>query len=267
MRKYEKEINLANNPQKRAVPQVLPKDGEEMLFLAKTLCNAGYTEINLNLGCPYPMVTKRGKGAGLLPNPKEIEKILDAFFNKTRLKLSVKMRAGLISEDEIERVIPVLNQFPLSEIIVHPRIAKQLYAGQIAGSAFEFASNNTKHKLVYNGDIFSVEDFETLKSKFPQIDTWMLGRGILMNPFLPSEIKGQSFSNSEKHQKLVEFHGKIFESYSQTMDNQGNVLNKMKQFWIYFSYNFKDPRKVLKSIKKASSMSKYREAVAGIFRN
>lgn len=267
LKKYEKEILVQNNPQQAVIPQVLPKNENEILFFSKLLEDKGYKEINLNLGCPYPMVTNREKGAGLLPFPEKIEKILSAFYEKSTLRLSLKMRAGLISEKEIENLIPVLNRFPLTEVILHPRIAKQLYSGEILESAFQFAYHNLKHRLVFNGDIFSMEDFKKRSQKFPEIKNWMLGRGILMNPFFPSEIKGIYFSEAEKTEKLKEFHRIVLENYLETMDNEGNVINKMKQFWSYFSCQFSNPKKCFKGIKKAKSVSAYQAEVTNIFRN
>lgn len=257
LKKYMAEIAPENNPQKRVVPQVLVKDEKEIVFLAKMLYDFGFNEVNLNLGCPYPMVTRRGKGAGLLPKPDQIQKILDAFHRHSPLKLSVKMRAGLEDKKEIENVLPVLNDFPLTEIILHPRVAKQLYAGEIIETAFLFAEERTRHKLIYNGDIFSVSDFREKQAKFTQTPGWMLGRGILMNPFLPAEINGILFSPEEKRNKLIDFHQIIFENTQRKMDNSGNALNKMKVFWSYFSYNFQNQKKALKAIKKTNSLSVY----------
>lgn len=261
LKKYEKEILPENNPKNLVIPQVLTNSGEEIVFLSAFLKKHGHSEINLNLGCPYPMVTNRGMGAGLLPHPEKLYQMLSFFFGNSDLKLSVKIRAGLSSPKEIEQIIPVLNQFPLTEVIFHPRIAKQLYEGEIFDSAFEFAKTNLKHRLVYNGDIFSLATFNKQTQKFPDTDCWMLGRGVLMNPFLPAEIKGIEYSEAEKHNKLVAFHKYIFELYSEKMDNDGNVLNKMKQFWIYFSYNFAEQKKCFKLIKKAGSLSKYQSAI------
>jgi tRNA-dihydrouridine synthase B len=261
LRKYEKEVLHANNPQTRVIPQVLAASSDEILFLSNYLSALGYTEINLNLGCPYPMVTKRGMGSGLLPYPDKIEQILTAFFKNSDLKLSVKMRAGLASATEIEKVVPVLNQFPLSEVILHPRIAKQLYSGEIIESAFEFAAASLKHRLVYNGDLNTVDDYHRIYQKFGQTNCFMLGRGVLMNPFLPAQIKGFGLSETEKKEKLAEFHNLVFEEYLKVMDNPGNALNKMKQFWIYFSYNFPEQRKCFKLINKANGLNKYHVAV------
>lgn len=264
LKKCEKEILVQNNPQQVIIPQVLPKNEDEVLLLSKLLEDKGYKEINLNLGCPYPMVTNREKGAGLLPFPEKIEKILSVFFEKSTLRLSVKMRAGLFSEKEIEKVIPVLNRFPLTEVILHPRIAKQLYSGDVLESVFQYAYHTLKHKLVYNGDIFSTEDFIKRNQKFPEIRSWMLGRGILMNPFLPSEIKGINYAEVEKTEKLKEFHRLVLANYTEIMDNEGNVLNKMKQFWGYFCNNFPEQKKGFKNIKKANSLTKYNTEVSKI---
>ena len=263
--KYSREILPENNTQSRVVPQILAKDAAEFELLKNVLADQGYSEFNLNLGCPYPMVTNRGKGSGLLPFPDEIYKILDHFYSSAKGELSVKLRAGLKSADEIKDVIKVLNQFPLKEVILHARLAGQLYSGEIDEDAFSYTTENLKHKLVYNGDIFSKEDLISKQHKFPGIDTWMLGRGILMNPLLPHEIKGISFTANECADLLYTFHQTMLDRYLQVMDNEGNALNKMKQFWIYFAQCFPSPKKVMKHIKKVKVLNKYNSTVKSIF--
>ncbi|AHW59367.1 tRNA-U20a,U20b-dihydrouridine synthase [Draconibacterium orientale] len=263
--KYVREILPENNEQSRVVPQILAKDAAEFESLENVLAEHNYSELNLNLGCPYPMVTNRGKGSGLLPFPDEIDKILEHFYTQPKGELSVKLRAGYKTADEIKDVINVLNQFPLKEVILHARVAGQLYSGEIDENAFAYATQNLKHKLVYNGDIFSMEDFIAKQNKFPGIDTWMLGRGILMNPLLPHEIKGIQVSPQERFDWLNTFHQTMLKSYLEVMDNEGNALNKMKQFWIYFSWCFPNQRKLLKHIKKVKSLNKYGEIVKSAF--
>ena len=263
--KYVREILPENNEQSRVVPQILAKDAAEFELLENVLTDHGYSELNLNLGCPYPMVTNRGKGSGLLPFPDEIDKILEHFYTHSKGELSVKLRAGYKTADEIKDVINVLNQFPLKEVILHARVAGQLYSGEIDENAFAYATQNLKHKLVYNGDIFSKQDFLDKQNKFPGIDTWMLGRGILMNPLLVHEIKGIQVSPQERFDWLNTFHQTMLKSYLEVMDNEGNALNKMKQFWIYFSWCFPNQRKVLKHIKKVKSLNKYGEIVKSAF--
>lgn len=257
LKKHIREVLPENNMQSTVIPQVMAQNSEELLLMAKVLAGYGYEEINLNLGCPYPMVANRGRGAGLLPYPAKLQYMLNDYFEKSEMKLSVKMRAGLESPAEIEQLLPILNAFPLTEVILHPRIASQLYEGEVLESVFEKASDLCSHRLIYNGDIFSLEEFKAKNKKFSKTENWMIGRGILMNPFLPDEIRGMEITSEFKKEKLADFHQTLFERYTERMDNSGNTLNKMKQFWIYFSHLFPNQRKVLKRIKKANTVLKY----------
>jgi len=88
-----------------------------------------------------------------------------------------------------------------------------------------------------------------------------------MNPFLPAEITGIDYSPNEKLEKLGIFHQRVFELYSEKMDNAGNILNKMKQFWIYFSFVFPRQPKVFKIIKKTRDMAGLKKNVQVIFQS
>lgn len=262
---YVKEIEPDHNPKARVVPQVLVKDSKELLHAVKIIADKGYREVNLNVGCPYPMVTKRGKGAGLLPYPNKVEALLNDYYKNCNLDLSVKLRAGLNSSDEIENIVPVLNRYPLKEVILHPRTASQLYKGDICEGAFQYTSETLKHELIFNGDIIDVPNFNRRKEQFPLSKAWMIGRGILMNPFLPSEITGLKLSTEEKKVKLHNFHQLILQNYLSVMDNEGNALNKLKQFWFYFSFNFNNSPKAFKMIKKTKSLAKYKSVVSQLY--
>jgi tRNA-dihydrouridine synthase len=264
--KHLKDILPGHNSEQNIIPQILVKDCSETEILANLLADYGYQKVNLNLGCPYPMVTNRGKGSGLLPNPEKIDDILNFWFKNYNISLSVKLRVGLNAPTEIDKLIPVLNQYPLHEVILHPKTAKQLYSGNLYTDVFREVHQKLNHQLTFNGDIFSVSNFKERKKQFPQIKNWMLGRGILMNPFLPSEIKGAAINSNEKKEKLLAFHQLMLENYLQEMDNEGNAVNKMKQFWIYFSYNFQDQKKAFKQINKCKNLSKFKGESTQILR-
>lgn len=261
LKKHKTELLPENNLQERVVPQVLVSSAEEIIFLARFLEELGYREVNLNLGCPYPMATNKGMGAGLLPFPEKISEILTAFYAESHLKLSVKMRSGFNSFSEIEKVIPVLNGFPLSEVILHPRVAKQMYEDTTDERSVDFALKNLQHRLVYNGDIHSKNNYDQFTLKFPEIHYFMLGRGVLMNPFLAETIKNGEPDEKSKWNKLQLFHNLMLEEYLAVMDNPGNALNKMKQFWIWFCHSFKDQKKCLKRIEKSKTMNDFKQAV------
>lgn len=250
LRKYDREVFPENNNQKLVVPQILAGDEQEARVLMIHLKNYGYSAVNLNLGCPYPMVTNRGRGAALLQKPAKLAKILEAVFSDFGMMISVKLRAGLHRPDELEQIVPVLNEFPLSEVILHARTAKQLYKGALCDPALAFAAATLKHSLVFNGDVFSRDDFRRRAAQFPAVKHWMLGRGVLMNAFLPAQLQGTVFTEAEKRAKLQHFHALVWEAHLRNADNAGNALNKLKQFWQYFSHHFLNQGRVYKSIKK-----------------
>lgn len=244
------------------VPQIMAGNSADFVFLSKHLSSLGYKEINWNLGCPYPMVTRKGMGSGLLPQPEKIREILETALPQLNCSLSVKLRAGLESKEDIRNVIPVLNDFPLSEIIFHPRIAKQLYTGSPDWELFEEISRLTRNPIVYNGDLGNKETFSQANEKFKTVNRWMIGRGILNNPFLALEIKGSDLPGKEQRIAILEnFHEDILNSYTTLLSGQSHLITRMTKFWEFFSEIFPNPNKAYKRVKKAVNLSKYKIAV------
>lgn len=265
---YERDILPENNKLIEVIPQIMTNDAKEFLFVADYVKQLGYNELNWNLGCPYPMVTKRGMGAGLICDFVKIEQILQEVYEKCDITISMKMRMGYNNSNEILNTLPILEQFPLKNIAIHARIGKQLYKGGVDLDAFEKCIRNTTHKLYYNGDITSVKAFKELQERFPSINNWMIGRGLIADPFLPNMIKNNTLEYpTSKMQLFEDFHATIYNSYAEALSGQHHLLLKMTSFWEYFSTTFSDPRKTFKKIKKAKSIKAYDLAVREILTN
>lgn len=263
-----REVFPENNQSLPVVAQVLFSDGTELTELVSILKDYGYNEINLNLGCPYPMVTNKGRGAALLEKPEVLFEALQQLYSKnSQVRFSVKMRAGMTNDRDAEAIFEVLNQFPLEEVIFHPRTADLMYDGQANPQLFANAVSLVKHPLVYNGDIVSVAGFQELQAILPAQNSWMIGRGLLANPALGAQLKGDVFNPNELREKLRDFHDRIFDNYSSRLDGSGHVLMKMNQFWTYFCESFTNPHKAMKLVKKSTSLHKYNAAVSEIFRS
>jgi len=263
-----REVFPENNESLLVVPQVLFSDQAELFDLVSILVDYGYEEINLNLGCPYPMATNKGRGAAWLEKPDALSEILQQLFAKGfPARFSVKMRAGMNNDQDAKAVFGVLNQFPLEEIIFHPRTASQMYTGKANPLLFAEALSLVHHALVYNGDLFSEADLQELKILLPEQTGWMIGRGLLINPALTSQLKGEALVPKELRKKMKEFHDQLLEAYSSRLQGDSHIVMKMYQFWTYFSESFENPHKALKLVKKAGSLLKYNAAVVEIFRN
>ncbi|HBE04768.1 MAG TPA: hypothetical protein DC049_20160 [Spirochaetia bacterium] len=197
-----------------------------------------------------------------------MDRLLNDLFSKTRLKISVKMRIGLNSKNDWKALVPVLNRYPLSEVIIHGRTAAQMFKGEIDNGIFEEFSKQLNSPVCYNGNIFSLEQFQTLTEKFPLINRWLLGRGLISNPLLIKEIKtGVKTSENEIRSALELLHGRLFQINSMRLSGSSHILNKMKPYWEYFAATFPERKKGLKKILKSATLETYQQAVNEFFRN
>lgn len=273
--KIQKHPNLLSNRRKfhfskfdpaiSLVPQILSNDAEEFLILDQALHAAGYPAFNWNLGCPMPMVTRKKRGSGLLPFPDQIKSILEQIVPKLCCRLSVKTRLGLNHSDELLTLIPIFNQFPIQELIIHPRLGKQLYKGQVDLHAFDECLRSSKHPVTYNGDVFSLNTFRSLQEQFPQINRWMLGRGILANPFLPEQIKGRAGAASDKLERLRQFHDEYAAQYGRILSGPSHLLDKLKEFWSYVRFLFTDGQSFYHRLLRIKHYEDYCELVSKLF--
>lgn len=265
---YQHDLLPENNIGLEVIPQIMTNDAEEFLFVVKYIQQLGYKELNWNLGCPYPMVTNRGLGSGLICQPQKINHILDRVHSETDIVVSMKMRMGYENPEEILDTFPILDKYPLKNIAIHARIGKQLYKGGVNLEAFEKCIESTKHKLYYNGDITSVAKFKEMRDRFTSIDHFMIGRGLIIDPFLPSMIKNDTTEYPTNRWELFsEFHDTIYQQYDEALSGPVPIKMKMKGFWEYFSQSFSNPQKTFKKIKKANNPKAYKNAVAEILKN
>ena len=259
---YERDLLPENNQGLEVIPQIITNDAEEFLFVAKYVKELGYKELNWNLGCPYPMVTKCGMGSGLIKNTEKINEILDRVHSETDIVVSMKMRLGYETTEEILDVFPILEKYPIKNVAIHARIGKQLYKGGVHLDAFQACTEATNLKLYYNGDITSVAKFKEMQARFPTIDHWLIGRGLISDPFLPSMIKNDSTDYPKNKMELFsEFHETLYAGYSESLSGSTHILLKMHHLWEYFSAVFSNPHKAHKKIKKAQSIRNYEAAV------
>jgi len=246
------------------VPQILSKSADEIIWLASCCEKLGFRELNWNLGCPYPQVANKKRGSGLLPFPEMVDEILQKVMQEVNIAFSVKCRLGHLSADEMNGLIPVFNRYPISELIIHARIGKQLYSGQPDLVSFASAASAVKAPLVYNGDIFSTVDYLRFRERFPDVSLLMLGRGILTDPFLPARIKGLEYPADPRAQ-ILKFVNDLFSSYRKERDDNPSVLNAMKEYWTYLSESFDEPVRVFRKVRKAKTFNDYEGAVSHVF--
>jgi len=261
------EIDPKLNNVKVTVPQILSNDAEEIIRFSQQCKAMGYNEVNLNMGCPYPMVAKKKRGSGLMPYSELIGSMFDRLNGNLATDFSIKCRLGYNDPDEIDELLPLFNSFNLSELIVHARVGTQMYKGVSDVDRFASIIPAVKTKLVYNGDIFSTNSFQIVQQKLEGIQSWMLGRGILADPFLASDLKGISTSLTSEERKSIVYHF-ITALYIRRREVKGenpSILGRMKEIWSYMRWSFDEPLTLWRLIRKVNTFDTYDEAIEQIF--
>lgn len=267
--KERQEILPEHNEGLCVVPQVLTNSAEDFLRAADKLQALGYQEININMGCPSGTVTTKAKGAGMLDDPMRLDKFLAEVFEKTPVAISVKTRLGMERAEEWEDLLKIYNKYPLKELIIHARVRADFYKNTPNWDAFAQAMEGSKNPVCYNGDIFSLDNYHELKERFPTLESVMLGRGLLANPFLLGEIVGAACGEAKAEEtclRLQAFHDELYTEYSKLLSGDRNILFKMKELWTYMVYLWRDVEKHQKAIRKVKSCSEYEIYVKKMFR-
>ena len=163
--KEYKDIAPEHNEGIYLVPQIMANNAEVFLKAVQELEQLGYQEVNLNLGCPSRTVVTKYRGAGFLAKPDALEEV----YGRINIRLSLKTRLGMEDEDEFEHLLEIYNKFPVTELIIHPRVQTDYYKNKPRMEYFLKALEISKNPVVYNGDIFTGDSYKQKLSLMQKI--------------------------------------------------------------------------------------------------
>lgn len=257
------DVRPENNEGITLIPQILTNNAKDFITTAAKLKAMGYDQVNLNLGCPSGTVVSKHKGAGFLAKKEELNAFLEEIFASNVADISIKTRIGKESPEEFDRLLAIYNQYPVKELIIHPRIQTDFYKNKPNLTVFSEALTKSTIPICYNGDIFSPKDYEVFTAEYPQVEAIMLGRGLLASPGLIAFITRSNMPNKDTYRQ---FHEQVLEGYRKALSGDTPVLYKMKEFWFYLSNSFTEHEAYSKKIRKASRMTEYESIVDDLFR-
>ena len=247
-RKDLRDTDPAANEGVPTVPQVIARDGDEFARLCDALQEQGWRRIDLNMGCPFPMQVRAGRGSGLLQHPDRVNEVLEEMLRRPDVRFSVKMRLGQESEDEGLNMMPIINEMPLLHVTLHPRLGRQQYKGMADREAFARFREVCRHPMVYNGDIAALGSEELDSGNIKGV---MIGRGLLARPWTTGD--------KDPAEVLRAMHAAVYRHATETLCGDSQILARLHAFWEYIDID----RKQKKAIMKATSLPRYREAVSG----
>ena len=244
------------------IPQLLARDGELAAWMIGEVRKLGYTEVNLNFGCPSGTVTAKGKGAGMLRDPARLDAFLDAVFSAVEGPVSVKTRIGVQKPEEFAALLDIYNRYPICELTIHPRVMKQLYRGQADRAAFAAALPECRMPVCYNGDVTTPEELHALEAEFPQLSGIMVGRGLIADPALFRRARGGAPASREE---LRGYCDDLYHGYTEAFGAASCAVSRMKAHWFYLIHRFEGADPLEKPLRKAREGWEYETVVNQIF--
>ena len=262
IKKKMAELAPEANPGAPVIPQLLAKDGELAAWMIGQLRALGYTEVNLNLGCPAGTVTAKGKGSGMLRDPAKLDAFLEAVFSHAEGPISVKTRLGVEKPEEFAAILTIYNRYPISELTIHPRVMRQLYRGQADREAFAAYLPACTVPVCYNGDVTTVDDLRALEAAFPELSGIMVGRGLIADPALLRKAVGGPAASREE---LRGYHDELYHGYTEAFGMASCAVSRMKAHWFYLIHLFNGADALEKPLRKAREGWEYETVVNQIF--
>lgn len=240
------------------IPQLLVKAAADFTWMSRQCKELGYTEVNLNLGCPSGTVTAKGKGAGMLRDPEELDRFLEGIFKDAPLPISIKTRIGFSSPDEFPQLLDIFNRYPLRELIIHPRVRTAFYAGNVDMDAFELALQTSRAPVCYNGDLKTLSQARSLAERYPRLGSVMIGRGLIADP-------GMLTPGGTTLSQLEAFYTALTQAYIEDFGGARNAMFRMKEHWGILQNRFLGGEKLFKALRKTTDLAEYRLLTQQIF--
>lgn len=254
--KEDRELPMADSVTFCAIPQVLTKVPEDFLWASQVCADRGYTEVNLNVGCPSGTVVSKGKGSGMLRSPAELDAFLEAIFKDSPLPISVKTRLGLENPEDFVSLLEVFNRYPIKELTVHPRVRKDFYKEPVREEWFRYAYENSKIPLCYNGNIMTKNQADAVSAQYSGVDAVMIGRALIADPGM--------LCGGTTAEALDGFLSELTEEYIREFGSARNAMFRLKENWGFLRYRFENSDKLWKQLRKTTDIHEYNAITAQI---
>ena len=181
--------SITENPTGRpVVAQLIGNDIPALVRTAKELQKYPVAAIDLNLGCPAPIVYRKCAGGGLLREPQKIDAILGALRDAVTVPFTVKTRIGFESPAEFDALLPMFAKHPIDLLTVHARTVKQMYRPGVRYDLIARAARELQCPVLANGNVHSAAQAKQLLAETGARGL-MIGRGAIRNPWLFDQIR------------------------------------------------------------------------------
>ncbi len=235
--------SITQNPTGRpAVAQMIGNDIPALVRTAKALQEHPIAAIDLNLGCPAPVVYRKCAGGGLLRDLPLVDRILGALREAIPGKFTVKTRIGFDDERTIDALLPIFARHSLDLVTVHGRTVKQMYRDGVRYDLIAQAAQALACPVIANGNVSSaMVGAEILRETGAR--GLMIGRGAVRNPWMFQQIRqhlaGEEIIYPTGREVLAYIHA-LYESVCDASFAEIQQVQKMKKYMNFLGAGISD---------------------------
>ncbi len=251
--------SITQNPTGRPiVAQMIGNDIPSLVRTAKELQQYPVAAIDLNLGCPAPVVYRKCAGGGLLREPQRIDAILGALREAVTIPFTVKTRVGFDSPAEFDTLLPIFAKHAIDLLTVHARTVVQMYRPGVRYDLIAQAARELRCPVLANGNVFGAVQAQQLLAD-TGVRGLMIGRGAIRNPWMFEQIRAQLRGEPVKlptGREVLAYIRELWDNEITPGINESSQVQRMKKFMNFIGEGV--PGMFLHDIRRA-------ETTAGFF--
>ncbi|TLD69015.1 tRNA-dihydrouridine synthase family protein [Phragmitibacter flavus] len=263
--RLEKDIlrSVVENPTGRpVVAQMIGNDVPSLVRTAKELQQSSAVAIDLNLGCPAPIVYKKCAGGGLLRDLALVDRILGALREAVTVKLTVKTRIGFDDPAVFEDLLPILNRHEIDLLTVHGRTVKEMYRSEVHYDFIARAVEVMSCPVIANGNVYSAQKASEVLDLTGAAGL-MIGRGAIRNPWMFRQIREHLGGESvylPSGREVLRYVEALYEAVTSDAVAELYRVQKMKKYLNFIGLGIEPTGSFLHAMRRVTT----REAMMGL---
>ena len=252
--------SITKNPTgKPVIAQMIGNDIPSLVRTVKQLQQYPIAAIDLNLGCPAPVVYRKCAGGGLLREPEKVDAILGALRDAVSIRFTVKTRLGFDSPDVFDELLPIFARHKIDLLTVHGRTVKEMYRSEVHYDFIARAVASLPFPVLANGNIYSAQKADEVL-KATGAHGLMIGRGAIRNPWLFHQIRqrqrGEPIFIPTGHD-VLNYLRDLFETVRPPEIKENAHIQKMKKYMNYVGLGVEPTGEFLHQIRRATTESEF----------
>lgn len=252
--------SIVRNPTGRpVVAQMIGNDIPALVRTARQLQELPVVAVDLNLGCPAPVVYRKCAGGGLLREPERVDAILDALRQAIAVKFTVKTRVGFDSPAVFEQLLPIFARHKLDLLTIHGRTVTEMYRGEVRYDMIARAAAALPFPVLANGNIDSAARAEAVWRATGARGV-MIGRGAIRNPWIFQQIRRRLRGEPATWptgRQVLEYVTALYESVCDPAVREAAQVQHMKAYLNFIGEGIEPAGRFLHEIRRVTTRAEF----------